>query len=232
MRPLILYVDTEHERVADDPNMGPAHRAKIEATRDRLMTTANVTCRVVQYTDLSVRSIADSGAAGIIIGGNTTDWSAFDPVDLAGLLDAIRAAPRPILGICAGHQLIGRAHGASWGPLGPLAAGEVDPDPRFAPDQRKERGFLPVSLDRACPLFAGLGKRESFFQSHYWHLASVPDGFTNRAGSAWSAIQAIERRDRPVFGVQFHPERYDEDHPAGAHILRAFALLCRDGPAD
>jgi GMP synthase (glutamine-hydrolysing) len=164
----------------------------------------------------------------IVIGGNTTDWGEFDFAELAGLLEVIRAAPAPILGICAGHQLIGYAHHAKWGSLGPLQQGEIDPDPRFAPGQRKQRGFIRVQLDLRCPLFCGMDATADLFHSHYWQLEDVPPGFAVRASSPWSAIQAIECLDRPVFGVQFHPERYDAAHPHGAGILRNFITLARD----
>ncbi|MBA2276670.1 MAG: gamma-glutamyl-gamma-aminobutyrate hydrolase family protein [Chloroflexia bacterium] len=169
----------------------------------------------------------------VVIGGCTTDWDDYDFADLRGLLATIRAAPIPTLGICAGHQLIGYAHGAEWGPLGPLQPGEVDPDPRFVPGQRKERGFLPVEIDASCPLFDDLGVAAVFFQSHYWQLLDVPEGFVARALSSWSPIQAIERLDRPVFGVQFHPERFSRSRDAGARVVRRFldvAAAHQSGP--
>ncbi|MDQ3539470.1 MAG: gamma-glutamyl-gamma-aminobutyrate hydrolase family protein, partial [Chloroflexota bacterium] len=141
--------------------------------------------------------------------------------------ETIRAAPVPILGICGGHQLIGYAHGASWGPLGRLEDGAIDPDPRFAPGLHKERGFLPIDVDPSCVLFKGLGESPVVFQSHYWHLTDVPAGFRVCARSSDSRIQAIARQDRPVFGVQFHPERYDDDHRDGETVLRTFVTTAR-----
>jgi GMP synthase (glutamine-hydrolysing) len=85
-----------------------------------------------------------------------------------------------------------------------------------------------VQLDVRCPLFRGMDATVDLFHSHYWQLEDVPLGFAARASSPWSAIQAIERLDRPVFGVQFHPERYDAIHPHGAVILRNFITLARD----
>ena len=38
----------------------------------------------------------------------------------------------------------------------------------------------------------------------------------------------IERLDRPVYGVQFHPEYYDEEHRDGEVVLRNFLALARD----
>lgn len=221
----VLLIDTEHDVVTAHPALGPPHRARLEAARDRMETAADEACLTCSFGDVTLAAVEQLAPTAVVIGGNTTDWGRFDAASLAGMEETIRAAPAPILGICAGHQLIGRAHGAEWGPLGSLRDGEPDPDPRFAPGQRKERGFLPVRLDPSCPLFRGLDQTVPFFQSHYWQLATVPPGFVVRAASPWSSIQAIERRDRPVFGVQFHPERSDGAHPRGAAVLRNFFAL-------
>lgn len=218
----VLYVDMEHDRVHCDGALGPSHRAKVVVAQARVVAAAAEPCVVLRFGEVSPRHIQQAAPRAIVLSGCNTAWEQYDFTELAGLLAVIRAAPVPILGICAGHQLIGYAHGAPWGPLGPLQADETDPDPRFAPGQRKQRGFLPVRTNPDCPLFAGLGVEASVFQSHYWHLHDVPAGFTIQAGSDWSPIQAIERLDRPVFGVQFHPERYDAAHPAGAIVLRNF----------
>lgn len=221
----VLYVDTEHDRVLEHAALGPAHRARIEATRERLADAAGALCLVQRFADVSPEWVAQTEPSALVIGGNITDWADYDDAALAGLLATIRAAPVPILGICAGHQLIGHAHGAAWGPLGPLQSGEADPDSEFGPGQRKERGFLPVDVDPRCPIFYNIAPAATVFQHHYWQLEEAPPGFVTRASSRWSGIQAIERLDRPVFGVQFHPERYDDAHPHGAVVLRNFFAL-------
>jgi GMP synthase-like glutamine amidotransferase len=218
----VLYVDVEHDRVVRDPARAPSHREKIAAALRRLEALAGEPCAVLRVAEISPRRVAQVAPAAIVLSGATTDWEEYDLESLETLLRVVRAAPVPILGICAGHQLVGRAHGAKWGPLAPLQPGEADPDPRFAPGRRKERGFLDVELDPSCPIFRGLGPSAKVFQSHYWQLEEVPDGFALRASSPWSRVQAIERLDRPVFGVQFHPERADAAHPAGDLVLRNF----------
>jgi len=223
----VLYIDTEHDQVLEHPERGSVHRAKIETVQDRLAAAAGEPCLVQRFAAVSLAQIEQIAPSALVIGGSLTDWSAYDSADLAGLLATIRAAPVPILGICAGHQLIGQAHGAAWGPLGALQSGDIDPDPAFAPGQRKECGFLPVEIDPRCPVFHGLPPRSTFFQFHYWQLDDIPAGFAIRAHSPWSTIQAIERHDRPVFGVQGQPERYDSAHPIGATVLRNFFALTR-----
>ena len=224
----VVYIDTEHQRVHADPEAGARHRIRLSETAGRLERVTGAPVELFAFAAVSPVRIAQSPPAAIVIGGNTTDWSEFDFAELAGVLEIIRTAPAPILGICAGHQLIGYAHDVKWGPLGPLQHDESDPDPRFAPGQRKQRGFLRVRLDSRCPLFRGLGATADLFHSHYWQLEEAPPGFAVRASSPWSPIQAIERLNRPVFGVQFHPERYDAAHPHGAMILRNFITLARD----
>lgn len=207
--------------------LGSAHHARIDEDRARLTAMAGQQCMVRYFADISPAGIEQIAPAALVIGGNATDWADFEDSTLEGLLAAVRAASVPILGICAGHQLIGRAHGAAWGPLDPLGRGEPDPDPDFGPGRRKERGFLPVEIDPQCPIFRGFDSSARVFQHHYWQLNEVPEGFVSRAHSPCSAIQAIERLDRPVFGVQFHPERYDDDHPDGEAVLRNFFTLSR-----
>jgi GMP synthase-like glutamine amidotransferase len=72
-----------------------------------------------------------------------------------------------------------------------------------------------------------LGPTPCFFESHYWQLHEPPAGFVARGSTAIAPIQVIERRDRPVFGVQFHPERFDGEHPDGEVVLRNFLALSR-----
>lgn len=223
----IVYVDLEHGRVANDAVAGVTHRTRLVMAQARLAAAAGEPCEMMRFDDVTVDCIQSAFPSAMVISGNTADWIEYDFATLAGLLETIRAAPMPILGICGGHQLIGYAHGAPWGPLGRVPAGEQDPDPRFAPGLYKERGFLTVDADRSSPLFQGLGDSPVVFQSHYWHLTDVPSGFSVCARSPESPIQAIARHDRPVFGVQFHPERYDDDQRDGETVLQNFFAAAR-----
>lgn len=227
----IVYVDLEHSRIVQDAVAGASHRARLDTARTRLESAAGETCDVMRFEDVTLDVVRILTPSSMVISGNTTDWSEYHVATLAGLIDTIRCAPVPILGICGGHQLIGRAHGAAWGPLGRVRDGEFDPDPRFAPGLHKERGFHHIDVDGENPLFRNLVDAPVVFQSHYWHLTSVPAGFISCASSVDSPIQAIMRRDRPVFGVQFHPERFDHDNQDGNTVLRNFFATARgDAP--
>jgi GMP synthase (glutamine-hydrolysing) len=90
---------------------------------------------------------------------------------------------------------------------------------------RKEWGAYPVRISGDDPLFAGLGDSVVVEQRHFWELKALPAGFVQLATSDACPIQAIRHRSRPLYGVQFHPERYSERHPGGRTILSNFFEL-------
>jgi GMP synthase (glutamine-hydrolysing) len=87
---------------------------------------------------------------------------------------------------------------------------------------KQERGFMPVTVRQPQPLFADLPQQPVFFQAHYWEVKSAPAGFHVLAESTLCPVQAMAHTDLPLFGVQFHPEEYDEAHPHGRNILENF----------
>ena len=136
--------------------------------------------------------------AGVVITGShsmVTDnlsWSVALEQWLPQLLDA----GVPILGICYGHQLLGRA-----------AGGRVGLHP-----QGKEIGTVPVRLTdegQQDRLFAGL---PSSFPAHVTHAQSVlrlPDDAVLLAVNGFEPHHAYRLGDY-AWGVQFHPE-YDTE---------------------
>jgi GMP synthase-like glutamine amidotransferase len=149
----VVYIDTEHDLILEHPEHGPSHRARIETILNRLVVAAGQSCLVRRFAAVTLAQIEQITPSALVIGGNLTDWSAYDRADLAGLFSTIRAAPVPILGICAGHWLIGKAHGATWDPLGARQPGDIDPDPMFAPRRRKECASCPSRSIRVVPSF-------------------------------------------------------------------------------
>ena len=118
-------------------------------------------------------------------------------------LDLVRTAKFPILGICYGHQIIGSAFGAPMRDLGQML-----------------RGYEKVSVVQKHPLFDGLPSDLVVAESHRQELTKVPDEFQHLAQSTTSKVEAIVHRSRPIYGVQFHPERSTDDHPHGRIIIQ------------
>jgi anthranilate synthase component 2 len=132
------------------------------------------------------------------------------PKDAGICVDLVRAASEmtPILGVCLGHQAIGEAFG-----------GEIVRAP--AP----MHGKVSRISHNARGLFRGLNGR--FWAARYHSLViertSVPEDLEISAESEDGLIMGVAHRERPVFGVQFHPESVASEH--GRQILRNFLDL-------
>jgi GMP synthase (glutamine-hydrolysing) len=96
---------------------------------------------------------------------------------------------------------------------------------------RKEWGPHRVDVVAPDPLFDGLADAAVVEQRHFWELKAVPQGFERLAGSPACPIQAIRHRVLPLYGVQFHPERFSERHPDGRVILTNFFRLAGQAAA-
>jgi GMP synthase-like glutamine amidotransferase len=220
---MLAYVDIQHPRIAEDPEKGPIHRAAREQQRRRIEEATGVPCRLIRYNQLDPGDVRSGRIQGILISGCSFDWAEYDWPSFDPLQEIIRSGEVPTLGFCGGHQLIAMTLGGACAPVGPLAAGVPDPDPSVAPGMIKEKGILPVRVVLDDPLFDGLPRSFDVWQSHYWDVKELPPGFERLAESDVCPVQAMRHRDKPWYGTQFHPERYESAFPAGATILRNFA---------
>ncbi len=106
-----------------------------------------------------------------------------------------------------------------------LRPSEEDPRPQYWPGQLKEWGFYPIEVVHNDPLFAALGSGPVVREFHAFEIAELPEVFDVLARSPLCPIQAIRHREKPLYGTQFHPERYDAEHPDGEQILVNFLRL-------
>ncbi len=112
--------------------------------------------------------------------------------ELMGLVRKIIDAGTPILGVCYGHQIIARSFGGD-------PAVRISPTPEF--------GWVEIEQNAPNPILEGLPKKFYSFQSHFEEVQKAPPGFVVTATSPRCAIQAYYVDGKPVYGVQFHPER-------------------------
>ena len=163
--------------------------------------------RVERNDALSAADALGSGADGFLIspGPGAPDEAGMS-LELVG---ACAEAKRPLLGICLGHQAIGRYYGA-----------------------RIERAAAPMH-GKTCPIehdgsgvFAGLPS--PFTATRYHSLAIAPASLPSRlaanASGPDASIQGLRHRDLPIHGVQFHPESVASEH--GHSLLANFLRLC------
>lgn len=130
-----------------------------------------------------------------------------------------------MLGICGGCQLIGQAYGAKVAAMRKLRPGEQDPNPKYHPGWFKEWGWTPVEVLKKDPLFASLPEKPILREFHAFQIVEPPKEFDVLAFTSECRVQAIKHRDRFVYAVQFHPERYDQQHPHGRVVLENFFRL-------
>ncbi len=125
------------------------------------------------------------GASGIVLsGGPGSVWE--ESHDWAAEW-AVRSG-KAVLGICYGHQLLGKVLGGRVGRA---------PRPEFGP--------TPIEVLAGDPLFKGVPRRFTVWMSHNDAVLEPPPGAEVLARSPGSPVAAMRWGDR-VYGVQWHPE--------------------------
>ena len=130
------------------------------------------------------------------------------PADAGICEEVIRAfkGKIPILGICLGHQAICEVFGANVTYAKKLMHGKQST----------------VELDAESTLFQGMGRETTV--ARYHSLAADPDTMPEdlivTAVTHDGEIMAVEHREYPVYGVQFHPESVLT--PEGRKIMENF----------
>lgn len=132
------------------------------------------------------------------------------------MVDAIRAFPRPLFGICLGMQLLFQrsAEGGVEG-LGLIPA-EVEKLNESPGVRVPHMGWNRLRLERESALLANIAEGA---QAYFVHSYAAPVGeYTLASSVQGAAFSALVRRGN-VAGAQFHPER---SAAVGAQLLRNF----------
>jgi para-aminobenzoate synthetase len=119
--------------------------------------------------------------------------------DFGVCADAIRGAEVPLLGVCLGHQGLCAAYGAKV---------------TYAPEAM--HGRISAVIHEDAPLFAGLPRE---FQVVRYHSLCVEQPLPEELeGIAWTSdgvLMAVAHRERPQWGLQFHPESICTEYGRG-----------------
>ncbi len=121
-------------------------------------------------------------------------------------IEFIQHAEIPLLGICFGHQLIGKAFGSEIG------------------TQSFLKGFKAVEILEPNDLFSSWKEGEKILlrQSHQDFIQKNPKNFTVLATSEYCEIEAMKHNQRPIYGAQAHIERFSNKHEDGLQIFKNF----------
>lgn len=112
----------------------------------------------------------------------------------------------PILGVCLGHQAICEVYGATVTYAPTLMHGKQS-DIHIASGSEIFRGLPPII-------------RAARYHSLATDKYTIPDTLRIIAESDDGTVMAVEHRDAPTFGIQFHPESIMT--PMGKEIIENF----------
>ena len=202
MAPAVTLVVTEHPSYLDEARV--RHYEEIRAV---LEDAAGLPVASTHYLD-----VERLGPGPVVLSGSNAPWEAHDPERLDRLGETVRATDAPVLGICAGLQLLSQFVGGKIEHL----------ETRGQPP---ECGYLPLEVLDDDGLLAGLPRHATVFQKHTDEVVALPEGFRLLARTEACEIQAIAAPERRWWGTQFHPEQFDRAHPHGRRVLANFFKL-------
>jgi glutamine amidotransferase len=189
---------------------GAGNVASVRFALERLGATVRLTADPLEVAEAGRLILPGVGAAGYAMGRLR---------DL-GLVEAIRAFERPLLGVCLGQQLLFETsdEGGGTGMLGlipgrvrALAPGPALPVPHM--------GWSRLSRIRDDPLLDGVPDGA---WAYFVHGFVCPDGPATLVRADYGGPVPAVVRASNRWGCQFHPER---SAAAGARILQNFLEL-------
>ncbi len=144
--------------------------------------------KVVSISTLKKSDV--NAAAAVIISGCQLKDNAF--VKLIPKLKWLKQTSTPILGICAGHQVVGLIYGA-----------------KISRAKQPVIGWTKLKKKNSHSLLNHLGKSFSAYELH-GNLISIPKEFNVVVSSTHNPNEMMVHKKKKVVGVEFHPEVRNE----------------------
>ncbi len=165
----------------------------------RRVREANIYCEILP-PDVKAHRLAERNLRGIILsGGPSSVYAKKAPVCEKQIFEL----PVPLLGICYGMQLGSRFMGS-----------------RVRASKNREYGRTDLKVPGNDPLFRGVPKKTTVWMSHGDRVEAIQKNFRSLASTPHCRFAAVKHRERPFYGVQFHPEVHHT--PQGSRILQNF----------
>jgi len=189
---------------------GAGNVASVQFALERLGAAVRLTSDPVDVAEAERLILPGVGQAGY----------AMARLDALGLTEAIRAFPRPLLGVCLGQQLLfadsDEGGGTTLLGLIPGQVAKLTPGPALPVPHM---GWSRLEVVRDDPLLDGIGEEA---WAYFVHGFVCPDGPATLARAEYGGVVPAVVRDANRWGCQFHPERSAK---AGARILKNFLEL-------
>ncbi|MBO4789361.1 MAG: aminodeoxychorismate/anthranilate synthase component II [Lachnospiraceae bacterium] len=169
----------------------------------QLIGEINPDIKVIRNDEMTVEEIAELAPSHIILSPGPGR-----PEDAGIIIEAAKTLGRtiPLLGVCLGHQAICAAFGATVTYAKQLMHGK----------QSIAKLDTKSTLFRGCPQEAPVARYHSLAAD----AATIPEELIVTAQTADGEVMAVEHREYPIYGVQFHPESILT--PDGSRMLRNF----------
>lgn len=149
----------------------------------------NSDIRVIRNDELTVEEIKKLNPDKIILSPGPGR-----PEDAGVIIDVAKSLGKaiPVLGVCLGHQAICSAFGATVTYAKKLMHGKQSE----------------VTFDNDSVLFKGIPKTAKVARYHSLAAdpATMPDCLKVTAITEEGEVMAVEHKEYPIYGVQFHPE--------------------------
>ncbi|MCK9152098.1 GMP synthase subunit A [Methanobacterium alcaliphilum] len=152
--------------------------------------------------ELSLEEIKSKDPIGIVLGGGPS-------IERSGnSIEYIKNLELPILGICLGHQLIGKAFG-----------GEI------STADAQSYAQIELEIITENDIFQGLGPKMNVWASHKDEVKQMPSDFDVLAKSDICSVEAMKHQQKPIYGIQFHPEVHHTEN--GPLVFENFYEACK-----
>jgi GMP synthase (glutamine-hydrolysing) len=171
----------------------------------RTLRDLDVDTKIVPNTT-PFKEIYAEGVDGLVLSGGAPRMGL--QKELGNCREYLEKADFPILGICAGHQFIAQFFG-----------GEAKPS------KIPEFGKIELTLVKEDnTLFKGVPKKSIVWESHNDEVTALPKDFEVLGKSENCEIQAMHHKEKPFYGLQFHPEVEHTEY--GELIFKNFIEIC------
>jgi GMP synthase (glutamine-hydrolysing) len=169
----------------------------------RTLRDLNVETKIVPNT-VSFDKISD--VDGLVLSGGAPRVGVES--DLGNCSEILEKANFPIVGICAGHQYIARFFGG-----------------KVTPADQPEFGKIELKIIKnGIDIFNEVPKKSIVWLSHNDEVSVIPSDFERIAESESCKVQAMRHKNKPLYGLQFHPEVEHSEY--GEQIFKNFISIC------
>ncbi|MBD7941663.1 imidazole glycerol phosphate synthase subunit HisH [Brevundimonas guildfordensis] len=159
-------------------------------------------------------------AERVILPGVGAAGYAMQRLKALGLVEALRAFPRPLLGVCLGQQLLFETSAEDGETeLLNLIPGRVEAIEPAPSRPSPHMGWSRLTIRRDDPLLEGVKDGD---WAYFVHGFVCPDGPATLAAADYGVPVPAVVNSANRWGCQFHPER---SAAAGARILKNFLEL-------